>query len=87
MWIRRRKKKAKAATAEKTGAPPVAKVLPLPPGPCRRQLPDGTVEEVSAATGRSILVPADPRPLGLDLRAGASGWERWRGFLARLRGG
>jgi hypothetical protein len=83
-WIRR--KKARAAPAEKTGALPVAKAPAPSEGPRRRQLSDGTVEEVSAAMGRSILVPADPRPRGIDVRASAPGWEGRTEFRRLLRG-
>jgi hypothetical protein len=77
----RRKKKAPTP-------PPAAKAKTPPPdkGPIQVELPDGTIEEVSAAMGRSILVPANPLPRGLDLRAGAAGWVGWREFRRRLRG-
>jgi hypothetical protein len=84
MW--RRKKKP---TAEKKVPSRAAKVKTPPPdeGPIQVALPDGTIEEVSAAMGRSILVPADPTPRGLDARAGAPGWVGWSEFRRRLRGG
>jgi hypothetical protein len=47
-------------------------------------LPDGTVEEFTCM-GRTVLVPADPRPRLLDLGADAPGWEGLREFLGRLR--
>jgi hypothetical protein len=40
-------------------------------------LPDGTIEEVSAA-GRSVLLPAAPTRRGLDVSVGAPGWSAWR---------
>jgi hypothetical protein len=46
------------------------------PGPRRRRLPDGTVEEYSAAMGWSLIVPAYPRPRTIDLSADAPGWLR-----------
>jgi hypothetical protein len=56
----------------------------LPPpagrGPVQTLLPDGTIEEISAA-GRSIIIPAAPaRPRGLDVSARAPGWSPWRRF-------
>jgi hypothetical protein len=84
MWRRK-----KNPTAEKKAPPRATKAKTPPPdkGPIQVELPDGTVEEVSAATGRSILVLADPKPRGLDLRAEASGWVGWSEFRRRLRGG
>jgi hypothetical protein len=70
----RRRKKAKAALAERATAPP-----PSDDGPRRTLLADGIIEEISAATGRSILVPGTPARQGLDLRADAPGWSSaWR---------
>jgi hypothetical protein len=53
-------------------------------GPSRRVLPDGTVEEVSAAMGRTVITPA--RTAALDLGADA-GWEKWQAVRWRLGGG
>jgi hypothetical protein len=52
-----------------------------------RKLPDGTIEELSAAYGRVITVPGDPRPRGIDLDGGAPGWESWAKLRWRLWGG
>jgi hypothetical protein len=49
-------------------------------------VPDGTVEEASAAMGRVITVFADPRHLTVDLGTDA-GWERWQEFRRRRGGG
>jgi hypothetical protein len=78
VWGRR--KKARAAPVEK------AKVKRPPPppqnhGPVREVLSDGTIIEYSAATGRSVTLPATPARQGLDVRPGAPGWSpAWRRF-------
>jgi hypothetical protein len=53
----------------------------------RFTLPDGTIEEASAAMGRVFIVFAAPRPAALDLGEDASGWQRLREFRRRLGGG
>jgi hypothetical protein len=73
-WVRRRKVTKAVADVRKAAVA----------GPSRRVLPDGTIEEVSAAMGRVITVFADPRPRAVDLAG--DGWERWREFRRR-RGG
>jgi hypothetical protein len=79
----RRKQKIKAAPAENAKAPP-----PPPPdqGPVRTVLPDGTIEEWSAATGRSVIIPARPAKPGLDLRPAALGWGGWAEIRRRIFG-
>jgi hypothetical protein len=64
-WVKRKRKLTltKAADVRQTG-------------PTRTVLADGTIEEVSAAMGRCFDVPADPRPVTLDLRPDAPGWGR-----------
>jgi hypothetical protein len=79
----RRKKKP---TDEKLKAPPPAAEAKAPPpdqGPTRLVLPDGTIEEISAATGRSIIVPGTPATKGIRIQADAPGWAVFR---RRLRG-
>jgi hypothetical protein len=76
MW--KRQKRTRVKSAEKL------KVLLSPPasrGPVQTPLPDGTIEEISAA-GRSLIIPSAPaRPArGLDVSAGAVGWLPWRRF-------
>jgi hypothetical protein len=78
-------------------AAPKPEQPPLPPptaaagqgaqtaGPRRTVLPDGTVEEFTCM-GRTITVPADPRPRVLDLDADAPGWEGLREYMERRRG-
>jgi hypothetical protein len=75
-WVRKRRVTKAAADAVRQAA-----------GPTRWVLPDGTVEETSAAMGRVLIIPADPRPAALDLGEGASGWQRLREFRRRLGGG
>jgi hypothetical protein len=70
----RRKKKAPTP-------PPAAQVkIQEPPanGPKQVQLPDGTIEERSAATGRSVIVPAAPASKGIRIQADAPGWAVFR---------
>jgi hypothetical protein len=74
----RRKKKAPT--------PPQAKTPPPEDGPRQVLLPDGTIEEWSAATGRSVIVPGTPALKGLDVRDGAPGWEGQGGLRRRLGG-
>jgi hypothetical protein len=62
-------------------------VGPFSNPPRRRLLADGTIEEESAAMGRSWIVPGSPSPGGIDLRAEAPGWERLRALVRRLGGG
>jgi hypothetical protein len=52
-----------------------------------QELPGGIVVEESAAMGKVLTVPADPRPGGLDLSQEASGWESWAQLRRRLQGG
>jgi hypothetical protein len=58
----------------------VKALLSPPPGrgPVQTLLPDGTVEEISAAMGRSVLLPAGPSRRGVDASTGAVGWSPWR---------
>jgi hypothetical protein len=68
--------------------PPPGKRAKTPPsseGARQVLLPDGTIEEWSAATGHSIIVPGTPARPVLDVRAGALGWEGWQAFRWRLR--
>jgi hypothetical protein len=53
--------------------------------PRRRVRFDGVIEEWSAATGRSFLIPANPRRPGIDVSVDAPGWEPLGTFLKRLR--
>jgi hypothetical protein len=46
---------------------------------------DGVIVEYSAAMGRVFTIPADPRPLAIDLDPDAPGWERLHVYLRRLR--
>jgi hypothetical protein len=72
------------AWRRKSKKPTPAKPKALPPqlpdnGPRRTLLADGTVEEWSAATGRSVILPASPARQGLDVRPAAPGWlSAWR---------
>jgi hypothetical protein len=76
-WVKRKRKVVQASTdARKAPAQ----------GPYRCVLPDGTIEETSAAMGKVFIVFADPCPAALDLGADA-GWERWQAFRRRLGGG
>jgi hypothetical protein len=52
--------------------------------PRRRQLPDGTIETLSAAMGRCIEIPA--APIRIDLSTHAEGWEGLTDWLCRWRG-
>jgi hypothetical protein len=86
-WIRKKRKKAApppATTAE--GADRLLSEQAIPSagvsGERRRELPDGTIEVISAM-GRSILIPMKPRPA--DVRPGAPGWEALRDYLAGRR--
>jgi hypothetical protein len=82
MW--KRQKRARAVPVERGEA----KLPPPPPqdyGPVREVMADGTIIEYSAATGRSVIVPGTPARQGLDVRAGALGWEGWQAFRWRLR--
>jgi hypothetical protein len=82
MW--KRQKRARAAPVERVKAPP----LPPPPadrGPVRTVLPDGSIEEISAATGRSILLPSTPARQGVDVRPAAPAWG-WAEIRRRLFG-
>jgi hypothetical protein len=49
------------------------------------QLSDGVVIE-DGAMGRSVLLPAAPARRGLDISAGAPGWEGRTEFRRLLRG-
>jgi hypothetical protein len=85
MWKRRKTQRGRATLVERARA----RLPPPPPqdhGPVRTALPDGTVEEISAATGRSVIVPGTPARSGLDLRADAPGWEGRTEFRRLLRG-
>jgi hypothetical protein len=88
MW--RKRKKAGAVPSSAPGAAPRSDSTPPPPppdqGPRRVQLSDGVVIEDSAATGRSFLVPADPRPKGVDVRPAAPGWAGLDSLCRRLGG-
>jgi hypothetical protein len=53
-------------------------------GSRRRVRFDGVIVEDSAAMGRTFTIPADPRPLRIDLDADAPGWERLQIYLRRL---
>jgi hypothetical protein len=75
------------AWRKKTRKAPLPKAPPPPPvdqGPRRTTLPDGTIIEESAATGRSVILPAGPARRGLDVRPSAPGWgaawRRWFGY-------
>jgi hypothetical protein len=76
MFKWRKKQRARAAPVEGAKAPPP----PPDRGPVREVLADGTIVEYSAATGRSILVPAGPARRGVDISAGAPGWSVWHGL-------
>jgi hypothetical protein len=45
------------------------------------------VVKEGGAMGRVYIVSGDPQPRGIDLSAGASGWERLRTFARRLWNG
>jgi hypothetical protein len=49
-----------------------------------RMLAGGVIEERSAAMGRVLTVPADPRRR-IDLSVDSAGWERWQTFRRRFR--
>jgi hypothetical protein len=74
-----RRKTKKAPPAKAPLAPPVDQ------GPRRTILPDGTIEEISAATGRSVILPSTPARRGVDVRAAAPAWGGWT-QLRRLFG-
>jgi hypothetical protein len=66
-------------TRKPTPAKPKAPPPPPDNGPRRVILPDGTIEEYSAATGRSVIVPGTPARSGLDVRPSAPAWG-WQGL-------
>jgi hypothetical protein len=77
-WVKRRRKKVLAsADARKARS-----------GPTRTVLPDGTVEETSAAMGKIITVPGNPLPPPPFAMVATedAGWERWREVRRRLLG-
>jgi hypothetical protein len=81
MFKWRKKQRARAAPVERARAR--AKLPPPPPadqGPRRVTLPGGVVEEYSAATGRSIILPSTPARRGVDVRPSAPGWGGWTGL-------
>jgi hypothetical protein len=46
----------------------------------------GVRREWVPGMGWVTTVPADPCPRGIDLGAGAAGWEPWPGYRRRLMG-
>jgi hypothetical protein len=52
--------------------------------PRRRVHFDGVIEETTVM-GRVFTIPANPRRQGIDVSAGAEGWEPLRTFLSRRR--
>lgn len=58
----------------------------LDTGTVRTTYRDGTVEEDDPLMGRSVILPGRPNRRGLDIRPGAEGWERQRGFDRPFRG-
>jgi hypothetical protein len=83
MAWRRKTKKTPPPVKPKPKAPPPP---PADQGPRRYVLPDGTIEEISAATGRSIIVPGTPARAGLDVRTAAPDWGGLREIRRRLLG-
>jgi hypothetical protein len=79
-----RRKKRAAPRAEAPLRLPAAQAAPAEAkGPRWEQLPGGTVVTVSAAMGAVYDIPADPRPAGVDISAGAPGWEQLREYRCR----
>jgi hypothetical protein len=69
-WVRRKP----------TYLKPRGRQTPPPQSPRLVVNADGLVEEHSAASGRSVIVPASPaRCRGVDIRPGAPGWlSAWK---------